>query len=181
LPFSGPGRRGYLSYLIKRRAPRGHRHRTDRPAQRFRRSVFDRALHFCADDDRREPTIVAYGSMNDIALVLRGERIVIDSVNCRHRRLKFLQLLQARALGQWRVCRRAVKAPEAVSRLVVGADGVNSLVRRTHAQEFGASLDYLTNRFAWFGTTKRFETLTQTFIKTELGSFNAHHYRFTPD
>ena len=65
--------------------------------------------------------------------------------------------------------------------LVVGADGVNSLVRRSHADAFGARVDHLSNRFAWFGTTKRFETLTQTFIETEDGQFNAHHYRYAPD
>src|SRR5690606_29438156 len=32
----------------------------------------------------------------------------------------------------------------------------------------------------WFGTTQRFETLTQTFVETPLGTFNAHHYRFQP-
>jgi 2-polyprenyl-6-methoxyphenol hydroxylase-like FAD-dependent oxidoreductase len=65
--------------------------------------------------------------------------------------------------------------------LVVGADGVNSLVRKTLAGELGASLGHLSNRFAWFGTGKRFETLTQTFVETELGTFNAHHYRYEPD
>ncbi|MDP1881709.1 MAG: FAD-dependent monooxygenase, partial [Bradyrhizobium sp.] len=30
-------------------------------------------------------------------------------------------------------------------------------------------------------TSKRFETLSQTFVATELGSFNAHHYRYAPD
>jgi 2-polyprenyl-6-methoxyphenol hydroxylase-like FAD-dependent oxidoreductase len=64
--------------------------------------------------------------------------------------------------------------------LVIGADGVNSLVRRSHAGELGSTVRLMTNRFAWFGTTKRFETLTQTFIETELGCFNAHHYRYTP-
>jgi len=65
--------------------------------------------------------------------------------------------------------------------LVVGADGVNSLVRRSNESHFGASVRLLTNRFAWFGTDKRFETLTQTFSETKAGSFNAHHYRYSPD
>ncbi len=30
------------------------------------------------------------------------------------------------------------------------------------------------------GTTKRFETLSQTFVGTERGAFNAHHYRYSP-
>jgi hypothetical protein len=54
-------------------------------------------------------------------------------------------------------------------------------VRRTHAAAFGATTTYLTNRFAWFGTSKPFETLTQTFRRTDLGDFNAHHYRYARD
>jgi len=91
-------------------------------------------------------------------------------------------LLQARArsVGIEPVYRRTVKDLDELDDfdLVVAADGVNSLVRRSHARDFGASVNYLSNRFAWFGTAKRFETLTQTFIKGEFGHFNAHHYRY---
>ena len=65
--------------------------------------------------------------------------------------------------------------------LVVAADGLNSLVRCTFEKEFGATVSHSSNKFAWYGTTKRFETLSQTFVSTELGSFNAHHYRYSPD
>ncbi len=64
--------------------------------------------------------------------------------------------------------------------LIVGADGVNSLVRKTFADEFGASITFLANRFAWFGTSKPYDTLTQTFRHTPIGDFNAHHYRYAP-
>ncbi|MBI3704846.1 MAG: FAD-dependent monooxygenase [Rhizobiales bacterium] len=182
----------YLSYLIKRRAPRaGVTVIEQNPADAtfgFGVVFSDRALEFLRDDD--EPTYAAIvphmQSWSDIALVLRGERIVIDGVGfAAIGRLQLLQLLQARArsAGVEPAYRRTVKDLSELDDfdLVVGADGVNSLVRRMHAQDFGASLDYLTNRFAWFGTAKRFETLTQTFIQTELGSFNAHHYRFSPE
>ncbi|HEX5213222.1 MAG TPA: FAD-dependent monooxygenase, partial [Pseudolabrys sp.] len=64
--------------------------------------------------------------------------------------------------------------------LVVGADGVNSLVRRSFVDEFGASVTFLANYFAWFGTGQRYDTLTQTFRHTPIGDFNAHHYRHAP-
>jgi 2-polyprenyl-6-methoxyphenol hydroxylase-like FAD-dependent oxidoreductase len=64
--------------------------------------------------------------------------------------------------------------------LIVAADGLNSLVRRSFESAFGASVAYSSNKFAWYGTTKRFETLSQTFVATDLGTFNAHHYRYAP-
>jgi 2-polyprenyl-6-methoxyphenol hydroxylase-like FAD-dependent oxidoreductase len=63
--------------------------------------------------------------------------------------------------------------------LIVGADGINSLVRRSDETSFGTKIGYLTNRFAWFGTTKRFDALTQTFVEHNRGYFNAHHYRYS--
>jgi 2-polyprenyl-6-methoxyphenol hydroxylase-like FAD-dependent oxidoreductase len=182
----------YLGYLIKRRLPNADVTVFEQnPADAtfgFGVVFSDRALEFLRDDDEQTYAAIVphMQSWSDIVLVLRGERIVIDGVGfAATGRLKLLLLLQARArsVGVEPVYRRTVKDLSELDGydLVVGADGVNSLVRRTHAQDLGAGLDYLTNRFAWFGTAKRFETLTQTFIKTELGSFNAHHYRFTPE
>ena len=64
--------------------------------------------------------------------------------------------------------------------LIVAADGVNSLVRRTFETEFRFSLSHLASKFIWYGTSKPFETLTQTFVACDLGTFNAHHYRYAP-
>jgi len=63
--------------------------------------------------------------------------------------------------------------------LVVGADGLNSLVRTGHEKELGTSLTYLNNKFAWYGTTQRFDSLTLTFVRTPEGTFTAHHYRYS--
>jgi 2-polyprenyl-6-methoxyphenol hydroxylase-like FAD-dependent oxidoreductase len=65
--------------------------------------------------------------------------------------------------------------------LVVGADGVNSVVRRTRETDFGSRVEWLSNRFAWYGTTKPFDCLTLTFCENEHGAFVAHHYRYAPD
>jgi len=182
----------YLSFLLKRRRPEADITVIEQnPADAtfgFGVVFSDRALEFLREDD--EPTYAAIvpqtESWNDITLVHRGERIVIDGVGfAAIGRLKLLQLLQKRALsvGIAPIYRRTVDTLDELTGfdLIVGADGVNSLVRRTHPEQFGASVCYLSNRFAWFGTGKRFETLTQTFIATDLGHFNAHHYRFTPD
>ncbi len=62
--------------------------------------------------------------------------------------------------------------------LVVGADGLNSLVRRALEKEFAPRVEWLTNRFAWYGTQRLFDCLTLTFRANEHGAFVAHHYRY---
>lgn len=63
--------------------------------------------------------------------------------------------------------------------LIVGADGINSILRDAHEDKFGTNIDTLTNAFAWYGTTKLFDTLTLTFRKVPEGAFVAHHYRYS--
>jgi 2-polyprenyl-6-methoxyphenol hydroxylase-like FAD-dependent oxidoreductase len=148
----------------------------------------DKALDFLREDDPQTHAAIAphMEAWDDITLVHRGERVVIDGVGfAAIGRLTLLQLLQARAasVGVEPVYRRTVQNLDDLGKadLIVGADGVNSLVRRSHAAEFRSTVRMMTNRFAWFGTTKRFETLTQTFVETEHGYFNAHHYRYAPE
>src|SRR6185436_8591856 len=64
--------------------------------------------------------------------------------------------------------------------LIVGADGANSLVRKTFESEFEPKIEWLENRFAWYGTAQLFECLTLTFRENEHGAFVAHHYRYSP-
>ena len=64
--------------------------------------------------------------------------------------------------------------------LVVGADGVNSVVRRLHSESFEPRIEHLTNKFAWYGTEQAFECLTLTFRTSQHGAFVAHHYRYSP-
>ena len=63
--------------------------------------------------------------------------------------------------------------------LIVGADGVNSSVRRAHEAEFGTTSWNLTNRLAWYGTTQHFSHPIITFKHTELGRFWAVAYPYT--
>ena len=182
----------YLAYLIKRRRPETTVTVIEQnPADAtfgFGVVFSDRALEFLREDDEATYSAITphMESWNDITIAHRGERVTIDGVGFSAiGRLKLLQLLQARArsVGVEPVYRRTVKSLDELgdADLVVGTDGVNSLVRRGNEERFGASVRFLSNRFAWFGTGRRFETLTQTFVETDAGSFNAHHYRYAPN
>ena len=182
----------YLGYLLKRRNPQWEVRAFEQNAADatfgFGVVFSDRALEFLAADDPQTHAALTplLETWNDIALVHRGERIAIDGVGfAAIGRLQLLEVLQRRAIkaGVAIAFRRAVTSLDelADSDLVVGADGVNSLVRRTHASAFGSRVTYLSNRFAWFGVNKAFPTLTQTFVQSPLGPFNVHHYRYAPD
>jgi len=64
--------------------------------------------------------------------------------------------------------------------LLIGADGANSFVRRALEEEFAPHVEWLTNRFAWYGTAQLFDCLSLTFRANEDGHFVAHHYRHSP-
>lgn len=53
-------------------------------------------------------------------------------------------------------------------------------MRKSHETQFGAEVTFLKNRFAWFGATRAYDYLTQTFKQLPQGNFNAHHYRYAP-
>lgn len=64
--------------------------------------------------------------------------------------------------------------------VLVGADGANSLVRKTHEGFFMPSIEIRQNKFTWLGTTQAFAGLTMSFKQTEVGLFIAHSYPFSP-
>jgi 2-polyprenyl-6-methoxyphenol hydroxylase-like FAD-dependent oxidoreductase len=146
------------------------------------------ALEFLRADD--PDTIDALAprmeSWNNITLNLRGESVEIDGVGFSSiGRLDLLGILQQRAAiaGVTPHYDTSIASVDQLTGfdLIVAADGLNSQVRRSFEADFGASQSWSANKFAWYGTTKRFETLSQTFVETDLGTFNAHHYRYSPD
>ncbi len=148
----------------------------------------DKALDFLRRDDPQ--TLAALQprleSWDDIRLVHRGQTISIDGVGFSAiARLSLLDILAAQATAAGAVIERGRRLEDlsglADADLIVGADGVNSLVRDSAAAGFGASIKHLSNRFAWYGVGMAFDTLTQTFIDGPDGPVTAHHYRYTPD
>jgi 2-polyprenyl-6-methoxyphenol hydroxylase-like FAD-dependent oxidoreductase len=187
----GPGGL-YFAYLWKRRHP-------DASIDLFEQNpagatwgfgvVFsEQALEFLRADDPDTVDAIAprMEAWNNITLNLRGENVEIDGVGFSSiGRLELLKILQAR-MHEVGVMPRYETILQSVDELhgydlIVAADGLNSLVRRSFEREFGASVSHSSNKFAWYGTSKRFATLSQTFVATSLGTFNAHHYRYAPE
>ena len=113
-------------------------------------------------------------------IVHRGKAVDIDgngfSAIGRLDLLRFLQGLCLEAGVDIQFDRRLDTPPAAD--LVVGADGLNSVVRQRRG--FEPQIEWLSNRFVWYGTAQRFDCLTLTFRENEHGAFVAHHYRYSP-
>lgn len=147
----------------------------------------ERALEFLKADDPGTFTALTaeMEAWPDQRIVHRDEMVSIDGNGFSAiGRLKLLQLLHG-------LCTDAGVGIEfeaeietldtfAGCDLVVGADGINSLVRELHADALRPTIEFLTNRFVWYGTTQVFDTLTLTFRANRHGSFVAHHYRYAP-
>jgi anthraniloyl-CoA monooxygenase len=65
--------------------------------------------------------------------------------------------------------------------LLVGADGVGSLVRERYTEDFRPALAEGRNKYIWYGTRRLFHGLTLTFRETEAGVFAAHSYKFSKE
>ena len=100
-------------------------------------------------------------------------------------RQELLRLLQDRAdrLGVELVFEREVRSldPYLDADLVVGADGANSLTRRTYADRFRPDLGQHPAKYAWFGADFAFPVFTYIFKETRWGLFQAHCYPYAVD
>ena len=182
----------YLAYLLKRaRADIRIEIIEQNPPDAtfgFGLAFSERALEFLKREDAEtwaamQPSLEFW---NDSILYLNGEEIRIDGMGYAGiGRLRLLEILQARAraVGIEPLYRRELGSVDEVGEadLVVGADGANSLLRKSKEADFGTSVELCTNRFAWYGTQKHFDALSHSFIETPDGFFNAHHHRHAPD
>ena len=62
--------------------------------------------------------------------------------------------------------------------LIIGADGINGLTRRTHEKTFSPSLTAHRTKYAWFGSDMALDAFTFIFRRNQHGLFQVHAYPF---
>lgn len=140
-----------------------------------------------ADPPTHDAITRAFHHWDDIEITWRGE--VLRSTGhgfAGVSRARLLAILEERALSLGVRIEHGVEVadPMPLAReadLVVGADGVNSLVRRALADRLGPAVDERPNRFVWLGTTRPFPAFTFWFKRTEHGLWRVHAYQYEPD
>jgi len=125
-----------------------------------------------------------FEAWDNVDVVHRGEKISIHGNSFSGiARLRLLKILQRRCeeLGveiNFRTEVAEFDSLRADCDLVVGADGVNSLVRDAFKEIFQSDLSTRPNKYIWYGTNQLFHGLTLTFRETATGIFAAHSYKF---
>ena len=182
----------YFSLLLRKADPRLHVTvlERNRPDDTFGWGVVfsDATLEnlAAADPETHRSITDNFAHWDDIDIHFRGTTVTSGGHGFSGiARKELLRILQerARALGvelcfQHDVSDSALRDLAERSDLVVGADGVNSLVRRAWADEFKPDLDTRSARFIWLGTTLPLDAFTFIFVENEHGVFQAHAYRF---
>jgi anthraniloyl-CoA monooxygenase len=141
-----------------------------------------------ADPESHDAIRAAFAHWDDIDVFYGGERIRSRGHGFAGLgRKQLLAILQARALELGVELKSEVEVgPDALEQLrleadlVLGADGVHSLVRRHYAEAFAPEVDARPNRFVWLGTTFPFEAFTFLFKENAHGLFRVHAYRYAP-
>lgn len=181
----------FFALLVKRRAPwheiRIFEQNAADATYGFGVVFQDKALRYVAEAHPQAFALLsqAMETWDELAMYQNGERVMIDgngfSAIARLELLRILQTLCRDAgIALHFGCRIDDVDALAEADLLVGADGVGSLVRERFAEWFRPRVDYLSNRFAWYGTEQVFPTLSLTFRAQDGGAFVAHHYRYSP-
>lgn len=138
-----------------------------------------------ADAESYRAILDNFARWDDIDIHVRGRTITSGGHGFSGiARKVLLQILRERAQSLGVTLRFARDIPDVATlradgaELILAADGVNSLVRRTFPDDFGATADVRSNRFIWLGTTRRFDAFTFIVVETPAGVFQVHAYRF---
>ena len=120
-------------------------------------------------------------------IYLEGESVCVDRVGYGGAiaRLDLLRILRQACERAGVVITFAKRAEPSIdwleADLVVGADGVNSVVRSSDSAKFGSRTSSLTNHFAWYGTRARLPMAFLSFRTHGGGHFVAHGYPYSDD
>lgn len=180
----------YFALLMKQQHPSSVIHVVEQnPAEAtfgFGVVFSDRALGFLEDADTESYQDIErrLQTWDDQAIVHRDQQVRIDGLAFSGiARLELLQILQThcRRRGVEVYFERRVTDLHTFAAdydIVVGADGVNSVVREAYREYFEPSVQLLSNKYVWYGTEQVFDCLTLTFRANDDGAFVAHHYRY---
>lgn len=187
----------YLALLLKRRRPdlRVTVHEQNRPDDTFGFGVVmaDTGLSHleAADKPSHDALRAAMHFSHQQTIRLNGESLDIrrpDAGGGAITRIELLRILQGqcaevdvdlRFSARQDLSNGGLQAIHDQADLVVGADGVNSVVRGQMAEDFGTTQRQLHNRFAWYGTTRLFANPALVFREHAGGHFVAHYYRYS--
>ena len=139
-----------------------------------------------ADPDSHAEITRDFAAWDNVDVVHRDGKVSIHGNSFSGiARLGLLKILQRRcdALGIEIKFRTEIDDVPALARsadLLIGADGVNSTVRKVFADHFQPKLSLRPNKYIWYGTSQLFHGLTLTFREGDAGVFAAHSYKFSP-
>jgi 2-polyprenyl-6-methoxyphenol hydroxylase-like FAD-dependent oxidoreductase len=140
-----------------------------------------------ADEVSHRRITESFETWDNVDVVMRDAK---TSVRGNHfsgiARLRLLNILQERCaeLGVKLRFNEAVEDFDALAEtcdLLVGADGVGSMLRERYAEDFRPTLAAGRNKYIWYGTRQLFHGLTLTFRESDAGVFSAHSYKFSRD
>ncbi len=187
----GPGGL-YLATLLRKHRPDFevvvHERNTPQDAYGFGVVFSDETLdHFAEADPESFARLASeFVSWGDIEVRhFRGERIVSGghgfSALSRRRLLEILSERATEVGAELRFSHEVGDLAAIDADVVVGADGANSMVRRTLEAHLGPSVEPRVNKYAWFGTPKVFDRFHFIFLETDAGMIWAHIYPYSPE
>lgn len=145
-----------------------------------------RALSFLRENDAASfaDIMAQMRTWDDMTIIHRGEKVRIDgSAYSGITRLALLNILHEHCQrhGVELVFNTRLNDVPSLADcdLIVGADGVNSVVRQQYEAQFQPAISFLTNKYIWYGTHQLFDTLSLIFRRYEGGSFVAHCYPYS--
>lgn len=186
----GAGPSGLYFAILMKRLNRKHEitiYERDGPNDTFGWGIVfsDQTFSYLEDNDKKSFTAItrACQKWDNVDVVHKGHKVTIRGNKFSGiARLTFLNILHKRCheLGvdiqfNTNVTDLAELPPPD---LLVGADGANSMVRRTFGKAFEPGIDLRKNKYIWLGTHQIFDGLTLTFRQHEAGLFIAHSYKF---